>query len=89
MGWFTYKCPEHGDFKISLQKRASYCKCPKCQADSSAIIKTGSVSIVERLDNGAMSRAVERMPDIDKIMEERCKKHDDETIGSLPDPDET
>jgi hypothetical protein len=76
MSWFTYECNEHGPFKLSLPKREKSRPCPTCGADSKAVIKAGNISIVERLDNGAMSRAVERLHNIEEIMEERANKHD-------------
>lgn len=81
MGWFRYKCLEHGEFKLSLDKRTPKANCPLCQSESNAIIKIGGASIVERLDNGAMSRAVERLADIERIMNERADKHSKETSG--------
>ena len=81
MGWFSYKCPNHGDFKLSLDKRENKAKCPACQSESSAIIRVGGTSIVERLDNGAMSRAVERLSGIEEIMNERADKHTKEVTG--------
>lgn len=75
MAWFSYHCKEHGDFKVSLDKREKTQKCPTCFKDSCAIIKrVGNAQIVDRLDNGAMVRAVERLQDIEEIMEERSNK---------------
>lgn len=79
MAWFTYKCPDHGEYKISLQKREKTHLCPLCQKESKAIIKAGSISVVERLDNGAMARTVERLYNIEEIMSDRADKH------SIPD----
>lgn len=76
MAWFSYKCEEHGIFTKSLQKREKKQVCPKCGKESLAIIKAGSVSIVEKLDNGAMSRAVERLHNIEEIMNDRADAHD-------------
>jgi hypothetical protein len=43
------------------------------------MLKTsGSVSIVERLDNGIMGRAVERLHNIEEIMNDRADKHSKE-----------
>ena len=74
MGWFSYTCPDHGVFKISLPKREKTSKCPLCGKESSGIIKLGSVQIKEKLDNGAMSRSVERLSNIEEILEERDEK---------------
>lgn len=76
MAWFSYKCKEHGVFKKSLEKREKLFPCPICGEPSSPVIKSGNVSIMERLDNGAMSRAVERLHNIEEIMSERADSHD-------------
>jgi hypothetical protein len=76
MAWFTYECLEHGRFTASLPKREKKYKCPVCQVEGGAIIKGGdTMQVLERLDNGAMARAVERLVDIEQIMEERSDKH--------------
>lgn len=75
MPWFTYKCQEHGEFKASLSKREQTQKCPECDNICYSVIKSASVSIVERLDNGAMARTVERLHNIEEIMSERADKH--------------
>lgn len=75
MAFFAYKCQEHGKFNVSLPKRLKKQKCPVCEVDCSAIINIGSSSVMERLDNGAMSRAVERLHNIEEIMNERADKH--------------
>jgi hypothetical protein len=76
MAWFTYSCREHGEFKKSLPKRERRQPCPACNMESDAIIKaSGSVSIVERLDNGVMARKVERLHNIEEIMSDRADKH--------------
>jgi hypothetical protein len=76
MAWFSYKCEDHGVFTKSLDKREKKQLCPKCGKESLALIKAGSVSIVEKLDNGAMSRAVERLHNIEEIMSNRADEHD-------------
>ena len=75
MAWFSFNCAEHGKFTLSLDKRQAQAKCPKCFVDSYAIIGLGTTTIVERLDNGAMGRAIERLHNIEDIMEERADKH--------------
>ena len=71
MAHFSYTCPEHGEFKISLDRRQKTCQCPKCGAESKPIIRIGTSRVVEVLDNGAMVRKVERLHNIEDIMEER------------------
>lgn len=79
MAWFSYKCEEHGLFTKSMLKREKKASCPVCGKDSVAVIKAGSVSIVEKLDNGAMSRSVERLHNIEEIMNQRSDEHDKKT----------
>lgn len=79
MAWFTYNCKTHGEFRQSLQKREKSRACPECGEQSNVILKsTSNVSVVERLDNGAMSRAVERLHNIEEIMNDRADKHSEE-----------
>jgi hypothetical protein len=75
MARFSYSCVEHGEFKVSLPKREKTYPCPICKVEALAILKTGTISIVERLDNGAMSRRVERLHNIEEIMNDRADKH--------------
>lgn len=74
MAHFTYNCPEHGEFKVSLDRRQKTCQCPRCSLDCKPVIKAGTVRIVEVLDNGAMAKRVERLHNIEEIMEERDRK---------------
>jgi uncharacterized Zn finger protein (UPF0148 family) len=76
MAWFSYKCKEHGIFTKSLEKREKTVLCPICNQNSVAIIKSGTISVVEKLDNGAMSRSVERLHNIEEIMNDRADNHD-------------
>lgn len=82
MAWFSYKCPVHGPFRLTLEKRVPKQKCPSCGTESCAIIKMGTTQIIEKLDNGLMGRAVERLHNIEEIMNERADKHTAETEGS-------
>ena len=65
MAWFTYNCKEHGDFKVSLEKRESIQDCSECHMPCRGIIKVGTSRMVERLDNGLMGRAIERLHNIE------------------------
>lgn len=78
MGWFRYKCPQHGEFIAVLLKRSKAYICPICSQESPAVITVGSSRVVERLDNGAMERAVERLADIKELIKERNEKHDEQ-----------
>ena len=83
MAWFSYTCPEHGDFKVSLPKRQKRSPCPTCGKDSDGIIKLGTIQVKERLDNGAMARKVERLHNIEEIMNDRADKHQEEAMKKL------
>jgi hypothetical protein len=79
MARFTFVCPAHGEFRVSLNKREKTVMCPTCKSESKAVIKAGNVSVVERLDNGAMARTVERLHNIEEIMNDRADKHSEES----------
>lgn len=78
MAWFNYSCPEHGSFRVSLPKREKKYPCKECGVDSQPILSVGSIQVVERLDNGAMVRAVERLHNVEEIMSNRSDKHSKE-----------
>jgi hypothetical protein len=85
MAIFTYECKEHGRFKVSIEKRLKAFCCLTCGKECMPIIKAGTARVVERLDNGVMGRAVERLHNIEEIMDERDKNHsvkqdDDEDV---------
>lgn len=82
MALFSYACKEHGQFTVSLTKREPSVACRTCGGESKPVIKTGgSISVVERLDNGAMARTVERLHNIEEIMNDRADKHSGEQDG--------
>lgn len=71
---------------MSLENRAKTTNCPRCGAESRAILKLGSSQIVERLDNGAMPRAVERLHNIEEIMADRDASHRPEDDDGETEP---
>ncbi|MGH7241106.1 MAG: hypothetical protein ACREGB_02295 [Candidatus Saccharimonadales bacterium] len=81
MAWFRYECKTHGAFKKSLQKREKTIPCNHCGAACLPLLKEGTVSVVDRLDNGVMVRAVERLHNIEEIMEERADRHTKQVTG--------
>jgi len=84
MAWFSYKCPKcDTQFKKSLPKRQKSQKCPNCNEEARVLLNAGSVQVVERLDNGAMARAVERLHNIEDIMEERDAKSTKDAMEKL------
>jgi plasmid rolling circle replication initiator protein Rep len=85
MAWFSFICKEHGKFTLSLIKREKSALCPKCNLKCDAIISLGTTQIIERLDNGAMARAVERLHNIEDIMAERSNKFSEKESDELAD----
>jgi hypothetical protein len=77
MAWFTFSCPTHGEFRISLPKRekAAPCKIGSCMETCKAVVRAGSISVMEHLDNGAMVRSVERLHNVEEIINDRADKH--------------
>lgn len=88
MAHFTYNCEDHGNFKISLEKREKEVDCPICGKKSKPVIKIGTTQIMERLDNGAMARAVERLHNIEDIIEERADKNTKEFMEKIGETEE-
>lgn len=80
MAWFKFACPTHGQFTVSLEKREVSRNCPKCGVESDGVIGIGTTQVMERLDNGLMGRAVERLHNIEEILDERADK------DQLPQP---
>lgn len=74
MGWFTYKCDSHGVFKVSLSKKEKIILCKICNQKALHVPKVGTSVVYEKLDNGAMGRAVERIHNVEELMEERNDK---------------
>jgi hypothetical protein len=62
------------EFKISSEERAKTIAC-SCGAEAKNIFKAAHVKVMERLDNGIMIRRVERIHNIEEILEERADKH--------------
>lgn len=87
MAVFSYRCEEHGEFKKRLTKREKLADCPVCGKASLPVLRAGSMQHLEKLDNGAMVRAIERLQDIDEIMEERELNHK-KRLGKLDDQDD-
>jgi putative FmdB family regulatory protein len=75
MAVFTYKCPEHGDFYLFQNRGEKSAKCPKCGKESKRVVKAGTMRVVEVLDNGIMERSLERLANVEELMEERIEQH--------------
>lgn len=52
--------------------------CLECNKPSSVVLKIGTTVVNEKLDNGAMGRAVERIHNIEELIEERSKINQEE-----------
>lgn len=78
MGFFSYTCPEHGAFKKMLDRGTRSELCPKCGHESKRIVRAGSVTMTERVDNGLMSKRIDRIQDIDELIDQRNAIHEDE-----------
>lgn len=75
MPTFTFKCLTHGYFEKWQKESAKITLCPQCLSQSPKVFRvSGGVSIVERLDNGLMGRAVERLHNIEEIVNEQADK---------------
>jgi hypothetical protein len=48
--------------------------CPKCGADMKRAPRGATSRIIETRDNGVMSRRVEQLADVERIMNERAHK---------------
>lgn len=79
MAWFTYKCKVCGyEFRKVLDERVPTVPCElsdTCQGEAAPVLKPCHVKIVEQLDNGVMVRKVERLHNIEEILEERSDRH--------------
>lgn len=88
MARFSYKCSEHGDFTVSLDKRLKTHLCPKCGQPSKTVYKGGSVQVMERLDNGLMARAVERLHNAEDLTNEIAEADSKRFNENNPDDSE-
>ena len=86
MAWFNYRCPDHGVFRESKIKMEKKTNCPACGVDAKLILQAGSAQTVETIDNGLMGRSVERLSNINEIIQKRAREHsqslrDDKGLG--------
>lgn len=80
MAWFNYECSTcQYRFKVSLKKRLKSFDCSKCEGTMYPVMKIGTSRTVEVLDNGLMSRRVERLHNVEDIMAERDAKFKKDT----------
>lgn len=75
MPTLTFKCPIHGYFTAWHKETVKEDRCPECIMKSPKVYRiSGGLSVVERLDNGVMARAVERLHNIEEIVTEQADK---------------
>jgi hypothetical protein len=86
MARFRFDCTDCGEFYKSLDKRSRSCTCPVCRKDAKNIIGAGTTQIMERLDNGLMGRAVERLHNVEEILNDLADK--DQLPQDMPNDDE-
>jgi DNA-directed RNA polymerase subunit RPC12/RpoP len=76
---FNYRCPQcSNNVRRHLSnpedgKREMFC--PKCNEKLDRAPTPPDPHVIERLDNGAMPRAVERFADAERLMKEREDKN--------------
>lgn len=75
MAIFSFRCPEHGEFSKFLPKGTESHPCPKCSVESDRIVKAGGIRVTEKIDNGLMGKAVERLTDIEELNSQRSAIH--------------
>jgi hypothetical protein len=49
--------------------------CPECGVESKRIVKVGSVRVTERIDNGLMAKGLDRLQNVDELIDERNANH--------------
>jgi AraC-like DNA-binding protein len=75
MPTLTFKCPHHSYFTKWFKDPVQSTPCSQCNEISTRVFRiSGGVSVVERLDNGVMGRAVERLHNIEEIVNEQADK---------------
>lgn len=87
MGWFYFKCPSHGQFRLTLERRQAAAQCPKCFSMGSAMLGVPGATVMESLDNGAMARRVVRMHDIEEVLDAASDQHGAQQEVPEEDPD--
>ena len=73
MAAFYFNCKEHGEFGRIMSKVTPKSDCPVCGVPSKRAPRPLSTSTNEVLDNGLMSRRVERIQGATQLYKERAK----------------
>lgn len=80
MPMYRFKCPEcSSEVRILRrpEKAGDAVECPHCKVPMKRNAQGASSKVVEVLDNGIMSRRVERLANIEEINKERSKIKED------------
>ncbi len=76
MALFIFKCPSCGTVKKKLRAEQGVLTC-SCGIAMERDLKAATSDIKEVLDNGAMSRKVERLANINDIVKKRSEQKKD------------
>jgi len=71
--YFCQNCDKAS--KKLLEKEPESLQCPVCGSDLVRDMKGPSARVVERLDNGVMPKALERLADAERLFKDRAEKH--------------
>lgn len=75
MALFHYHCPVCGADERHLERKPSDRLCKACQKPLTRAPRPPSSRVVERLDNGLMVKALERLADAPELHRARHDKH--------------
>lgn len=76
MPLYHYFCPTCEEDKrrlLSVEAASKDVECSKCKSKMSRKVQGPSSQAVETLDNGTMSKRLERLVDAERLYTERCK----------------
>ena len=73
---FHYFCSQcQTETKKFFAKGVDSLECPFCGSEMEREMNGPSARVVEKLDNGVMSRSVERLADAERLYKDRAAKH--------------
>lgn len=74
MALYIYYCPACNSERNILNKPSGYFSCLNCNTQMVRKPEGPSSQVMEKLDNGRMPRAIERLADAEELSKERAKK---------------